>query len=197
MYEVEVKFRVDDIDVFIRQLSAMGINFTEAAVEEIDKFYLHPQRDFKLTDECLRLRLRKFIDGREEKFLTYKGARLDGVTKTRRELEVRIEDAITLELILESLGFQVVDSIRKFRRRSEVIIEGTIIELLLDFVPDLVCGDSGVGGNFIEIEAIASEFDLESKRKLILEFAQKLNLTESIRTSYLALIRRHQQNKKN
>ncbi|MDR0390297.1 MAG: class IV adenylate cyclase [Planctomycetaceae bacterium] len=193
MYEVEIKFRVDDIEMFTQQLAEMGVNFTETAVEEIDKFYLHPQRDFSLTDECLRLRLRKFVDGHEEKFLTYKGAKLDKETKTRRELEIQIEDNITLELILDTLGFKTVDSIRKFRRQSEIIIDGTVIELLLDFVPDLVDEKNNNSGNFVEIETIASESDLESKRQLILEFAKKLNLAESIRNSYLSLIRQQRQ----
>ncbi|MDR1478377.1 MAG: class IV adenylate cyclase [Planctomycetaceae bacterium] len=186
-YEVEVKFRVDDVDEIERRLGELGINFSAEAVEEVDKFYAHPQRNFNQTDECLRLRVRKFVDGNEEKFLTYKGAKLDTTTKTRRELEIKIDDAATLELILELLGFQAVDFVRKFRRHAETIVDSTAVEFLLDFIPELA---DKTNGNFIEIETIATETDIESKRNLILNLAKKLNLTDSIRTSYLGLLRR-------
>ncbi|MDR2643029.1 MAG: class IV adenylate cyclase [Planctomycetaceae bacterium] len=193
MYEVEMKFHVDDIDAFERQLGELGIKFAPDNVEEIDKFYSHPQRNFNQTDECLRLRLRKFVDGREEKFLTYKGPKLDKETKTRRELEIQIEDDITLELILNSLGFQTADSVRKFRKQAQIIIDNSVVELLLDFVPELADESNKTNGNFVEIETIANEYDLESKRRLILDLAKKLNLTESILSSYLALIRNQRQ----
>ncbi|MDR1484128.1 MAG: class IV adenylate cyclase [Planctomycetaceae bacterium] len=193
MYEVEMKFCVCDVAMFECRLGEMGVKFAADAVEEVDRFYLHPQRNFKQTDECLRIRVRKFIDGREEKFLTYKGAKLDNKTKTRRELEIQINDNITLELILMSLGFKAADSVRKFRRQTEIIIDNITVELLLDFVPELADETNNATGNFVEIETIASESDLDLKRNLIIELAQKLNLTEPIRTSYLELIRPKQQ----
>ncbi|MDR1053706.1 MAG: class IV adenylate cyclase [Planctomycetaceae bacterium] len=190
MYEVEIKFRVIDVEEFERRLCELGISFSTDAVEEIDKFYSHPQRDFNQTDECLRLRVRKYVDNHEEKFLTYKGAKLDKKTKTRRELEIKIDDNITLELILESLGFQFVDFVRKFRRHAEIVVDQTNVNFLLDFVPELDDKINNISGNFVEIETIASEIDLEQKRNLILDIAQKLNLTESIQTSYLGLLRK-------
>jgi adenylate cyclase class 2 len=187
MYEVEMKFCVGDIDLFEQNIGRLGVKFESDAVEEVDKFYSHPQRDFNQTDECLRLRLRKFIDGGEEKFLTYKGPKIDKETKTRNELEIKIGDDITLELILNALGFKAVDTVRKFRRQTEIIVDGVVVELLLDFIPEL---DSyGCDGHFVEIETIASENDLELKRNLILDLAKKLNLKNSIRTSYLGLIK--------
>jgi adenylate cyclase class 2 len=191
MYEVEMKFRVTNIDLFESQLNELGVEFESEAVEEIDTFFSHPQRDFNLTDECLRLRQRKFVDKHEENFLTYKGPKIDKETKTRRELEIKIEEINTLESILNALGFLPVDSVRKFRRHGVINVDNTSIELLLDFIPELY--DSPTGSHFVEIETIATEKNLEIKRQLILSLAKELNLVESIRTSYLGLLRQQRQ----
>ncbi|MDR2344888.1 MAG: class IV adenylate cyclase [Planctomycetaceae bacterium] len=186
-----MKFRVTNIDLFESQLNELGVEFESEAVEEIDTFFSHPQRDFNLTDECLRLRQRKFVDKHEENFLTYKGPKIDKETKTRRELEIKIEEINTLESILNALGFLPVDSVRKFRRHGVINVDNTSIELLLDFIPELY--DSPTGSHFVEIETIATEKNLEIKRQLILSLAKELNLVESIRTSYLGLLRQQRQ----
>ncbi|MDR1925955.1 MAG: class IV adenylate cyclase [Planctomycetaceae bacterium] len=226
MYEVEMKFRIDDIGLFERQLKERGIIFSKDAVEEVDLFYSHPQRDFNQTDECLRVRVRKFVDGKKENFLTYKGQKIDKETKTRRELEVRIDDVETLQGILAALGFCAVESVRKFRRSSEIMVSGSRVEILLDFLPELSdenkilnnnskdsinsskdyvndsndsinsskeASDNNSGEYFVELETISLESDLELSKRLIMDFAKELNLTKSIRASYLSLLRQKKQ----
>jgi adenylate cyclase class 2 len=187
MYEVEMKFRVGDIKAFEKCLKKFG-GILEPMVEEVDLFYQHPQRDFSVTDECLRIRRRKLPNGIEEKFLTYKGPRIDQKTKTRREIEIRIDPQEPYETILELLGFQEKDTVRKFRRRSELLISNQLVEVVLDFLPELEKSD-GVG-TFVELEIIASESDWEEKRELIINLSKDFGFSESIRTSYLALLNR-------
>jgi adenylate cyclase class 2 len=185
MYEVEMKFRVVDIKTFGDRLRMLG-GVLGQVVEEVDQFYQHPQRDFSVTDECLRVRCRKLPDGTEEKFLTYKGPKIDQETKTRREIEIRLDSREPWENLLELLGFQEGDIVRKFRRRSKLLISNQSVEVVLDFLPEL--GKSDKGETFVELEMIASESDWEEKRELIMNLAKDFGFSESIRASYLELL---------
>ena len=49
-------------------------------------------------------------------FFTYKGPKLDGLTKTREEIEVRVEDFGMTKDILLRLGFFEVLTVEKRRR---------------------------------------------------------------------------------
>ena len=70
-----------------------------------DIYFNAPHRDFTQTDEALRIRRITSKDGNEI-ILTYKGAKLDELSKTREEIEVNIEDVENTKLILEKLGIQ-------------------------------------------------------------------------------------------
>ncbi|MDR3199641.1 MAG: class IV adenylate cyclase [Planctomycetaceae bacterium] len=185
MYEVEMKFQVGDIKAFEERLKMFG-GILEPMVEETDLFYQHPQRDFSVTDECLRIRRRKLPNGTEEKFLTYKGPKIDRETKTRREIEIRLDPQEPFETILELLGFRAKDSVRKFRRRSELAISNQLVEVVLDFLPELE--KSGGVGTFVELETMASASDWEEKRELIRNLSKDFGFSESIRASYLELL---------
>lgn len=185
MYEVEMKFRVVDVKTFEDRLRMFGGKLGQV-VEEVDRFYQHPQRDFSVTDECLRVRRRKLPDGTEEKFLTYKGPKIDQETKTRREIEIRLDSQEPWETMLELLGFHEKDIVRKFRRRSELLISNQLVEVVLDFLPELEKSDGG--GNFAELETIASESDWQEKRELIMNLSKDFGFSESIRASYLELL---------
>jgi adenylate cyclase class 2 len=151
-------------------------------VEEIDWFFAHPCKDFRESDECLRLRLRIFPNGEEERFLTYKGPKIDVQTKTRKEIEVPVFDPVKTESLLEAVGFRKTAMVRKYRQRTETVVEGRDIEITLDILPDLPEQQT-----FAELETLAAESDWESSKELILSIAAELGLTESIRTSYLQL----------
>ncbi|MDR0703601.1 MAG: class IV adenylate cyclase [Planctomycetaceae bacterium] len=188
VYEVEMKFRVADVKTFEDRLRMFG-GILGQTVEEVDRFYQHPQRDFSITDECLRVRRRKLPDGTEEKFLTYKGPKMDQETKTRREIEIRLDSREPWELMLELLGFREKDMVRKFRRRCELLILNQSVEVVLDFLPELEKSDDG--GTFAELETIASESDWKVKRELIMNLAKDFGFSESIRTSYLELLNKN------
>ncbi len=86
-YEVEQKFPVADLAAVEADLAALGAKIA-AAEEEVDLYFAHPARDFAATDEALRLR-RKGPRG----YITYKGPKIDAVTKTRREIELPLVEA--------------------------------------------------------------------------------------------------------
>jgi len=72
----------------------------DRAVEQTDIYYNSPCRDFGKTDEALRLR-----NEGGQIFLTYKGKKLDAMSKTRKEVEVEVAGFDNMEDVLLSLGF--------------------------------------------------------------------------------------------
>ena len=74
------------------------------AIDQEDIYLSHPSRDFRVTNEALRIR--RIGD---ENRITYKGPRLSGPTKTREEIEISLDHGQVafeqLLRLLENLGF--------------------------------------------------------------------------------------------
>ncbi|HEY2881269.1 MAG TPA: class IV adenylate cyclase, partial [Pirellulales bacterium] len=142
-------------------------------------YFNHPARDFAQTDEALRLRQVGQLN-----FITYKGPKLAAATKTRREIELPLpagaESSAGFAEILTSLGFRAVAEVRKIRRQLHVEWAGREVEIALDDV-------AGVG-QYVELELIATENELESAQAAILSLADRLQLGTSERRSYLELL---------
>ncbi len=167
MIEVEVKARAKKET--IERIAALGA--TPLRVENHrDLYFNSPSRDFKQSDEALRIRIKE--DGAR---LTYKGPRLDQQTKSRRELTVKIDDPTQMREILSFLGFVLSAEVRK--RRTKYSYQGMVIAL--DEVEGL--------GTFLEVEAQA-EADWENEKERVLSVLKKLELKDTIRRSYLELL---------
>lgn len=178
MYEVEMKFRVTETVSLENFLAVRGATWSDE-VEENDIFFQHPQHDFRQTDEGLRIRTTRFADGALAYTLTYKGPKIDAVTKTRREINVQLIDDSISE-VLQALGFSPVGTVRKRRRAAEWNENGRAWTLTHDtLLPQQK--------TFCEIETLAEAADLESARHAIIELAAALGLSDSVRTSYLAM----------
>ncbi len=177
-FEVEQKFPVADLAALEAQLVARGAQFGAAIVQR-DRYFAHPCRDFARTDEALRIRE---MDGRCA--VTYKGPKVDAITKTRREIELPLADApdslADWTALLESLGFQIVAEVHKIRRTAPLAWQGADVEIALDRVERL--------GTFVEFELKAEAADLESARSHILSLAGALGMTDAQRQSYLELL---------
>ena len=93
------------------KVKGLGAVFLKSETQE-DTYYRHPGRDFKATDEALRIR-------RTDKLvLTYKGPKRESDLKVREEIEFNVpEDAFTL---LERLGFSKAFTVRKTRKTYEI-----------------------------------------------------------------------------
>ena len=168
--EIEVKVRADLKEVE-KKLLEEGANFVNEE-RQIDTYYNAPHRDFAETDEALRLR----SVGRKN-MLTYKGPRLDALSKSRKEITLSVSRRPTEEL-LGSLGFSKFGEVTKLRRNYK--LGGLLVSL--DDVKKL--------GAFVEIEAVGEEEDFEFHEKSVVELLKKLGFseTEIIRDSYLELI---------
>src|SRR3954464_1627785 len=84
-FEVEQKHRVDDERSLLERLAERGVEIGPP-VEQSDKYFAHPCRDFSQTDEALRIRTVG-----EQSFVTFKGPKIDTTTKTRREIELPLD----------------------------------------------------------------------------------------------------------
>lgn len=148
-------------------------------------------RDFKQTDEALRLRkssrfTRNNRDKIQEKeyFCTYKGQKLDVLTKTRSEIEVKLDDIKKMKEILDLLGFREVITIKKERELFEFNFRDKTIEVLIDYIPILK-------QYFIEVEYLAKTSDeISASQEVLFDFLHQFGIRkeESIRKSYLELI---------
>ena len=171
MIEVEVKVRADHEKVrsILKKIGAAKVG-----VEiQSDTYFAAPHKDFAKTDEALRIRS---LDG--QAVLTYKGPKLDGVSKTREELETPV-DEVTITRVLHALGFSEAGIVRKIR---EVFRAGEIT----------VCLDAVEGlGEFLEVEIMAeNEKTLETARYRLFDFLKQFGFGEkdSIRISYLEMV---------
>jgi adenylate cyclase class 2 len=189
MYEVELKYPVADLPALQQRLAVLAGRFY-ATVDQVDRYFNHPCRDFARTDEALRLRL----DG-EAVVITWKGPRIDATTKTRREIELPLAvgmaegggathpPARTIAQwteLLEALGFRPVATVPKRRRRARVHWQGMEVDVALDSV-------AGVG-EFLEIELQASEADVPQARACLESLARELGCGPPERRSYLELL---------
>ncbi len=170
MMEIEVKVKADLKEVE-KKLVEEGADFVNEE-QQIDTYYNAPHRDFAVTDEALRVR----CVGRKN-MLTYKGPRLDALSKSRKEITLSVSREPTEEL-LRCLGFSKFGQVIKARRNYEL---GDLL-VSLDNVEDL--------GTFVEIEAVGEEKDFEFHEKRVVGLLEKLGFSEGeiIRESYLELI---------
>ena len=171
MIEIEVKARADHerIRELLRDHGARAIGVEH----HCDTYYNAPHRDFSITDEALRIRIVN-----ERAVLTYKGKKLDAVSKTREEFETDV-DGDTMRNILLSLGFIESGVVKKTR----AVFEFEDLTICLDSVDGL--------GEFIEVETIVeSESDVELYRARVFGFMEKLGIgqEDSIRVSYLEML---------
>ncbi len=187
MFEVEQKFPIADVSQFDSSLIEFGFAFVSSQ-SQCDIYFNHPCRDFASTKEALRVRR---IDGAP--FLTYKGTKLPGAVKARRELEWELApgdiDGNKTEELLILLGFRRVAEVRKHRRTyepspkvSDSRLAGTTI--VIDEVEQV--------GRFVEIERIAAaEEEIESAREEVARLAERLGLREPESRSYLTMLLGH------
>ncbi len=176
MIEVEVKAKIDNFEDMEKKLSELGAEKTKKEFQE-DIYFNSPVVDFAKTDEALRIRTTKQNDD-ENIFITYKGPKIDAKSKTRKEIEMGIEEAEKCSEIFEAIGFKKVRTVRKNRQYYSY----ENFEISLDDVEGL--------NPYMEIEiALEDGSDYNSAQNSIFELFSKLGITDGFeRTSYLELL---------
>lgn len=176
MIEVEVKAKISSFEEMEKRLDEIGARKTKKEFQE-DIYFNSPVVDFAQTDEALRIRTTRENDNTNI-FITYKGPKIDASSKTRKEIEMGIEDAEKCSDIFEEIGFKKVRAVRKNRQYYEY----ENFEISLDDIEGL--------DPYMEIEiGLADGEDYSDAQNKIFELFEKLGITDGFeRTSYLELL---------
>ena len=176
MIEVEVKAKIDNFEDMEKRLNELGALKTKKEFQE-DIYFNSPIVDFAESDEALRIRTTRENDDTNI-FITYKGPKIDKKSKTRKEIEISIEEAQKCSEIFEALGFKKVRTVRKNRQYYSY----ENFEISLDDIEGL--------SPYMEIEiALEDGNDYNDAQNSIFELFAELGITEGFeRTSYLELL---------
>jgi adenylate cyclase, class 2 len=178
MFEVEQKHRIDDERSLLERLAERGVEIGPP-VEQSDRYFAHPCRDFTQTDEAFRIR----TVGGDKSFVTFKGPKVDTTTKTRHEIELPLDagdpDGAKFGELLHELGFRPVAVVRKRRRSFHLTEHGHRLEGALDEVDSV--------GKFVELELMSEQARLDEAKRTISSLASELKLGPIERRSYLEM----------
>jgi adenylate cyclase class 2 len=176
LIEVEIKSKLNDFNVVKERLKELNIIKVGEEVQE--DTYLE-RNDIKFAKNDKALRIRKIIkENNETIVITYKGPKINKISKTREEIESTVVDGENILKIFEKLGFYrggFVKKIREIYKFKEYIIS-------LDNVEGL--------NPYIEIEVdLEDDTNYQDSIDKIYAIFNELNIrNEFERTSYLELL---------
>jgi len=169
-HEVEIKFRIADLDALNSALQSAGFRLVTPRTHEMNTLYDLPGRTLRARGALLRLR-----QYGEKWTLTYKDKGTNGGKhKSRPEIESQVQNGPAMDQIVRALGFEPVFSYEKFRtewtdEQGHVVVDETPI------------------GHFGEIEGAPEWID---------RIARTLGVSEEhyIKSSYTELFQQWKQN---
>lgn len=176
LIEVEIKAKISDFNDVKEKLKKFNIVKVSEEIQE-DIYLERDDIGFAKNDKAFRIR--KIIkESNEATVITYKGSKIDEISKTREEIELRVEDGDKILKIFERLGFYKGGFVKKTREiynLDEYIIS-------LDNVEGL--------DPYIEIEVdLEDGSDYQDHLNKIYGIFTKLNIKDGFETtSYLELL---------
>ena len=167
LFEVEVKFQVDDLGKLRQAVQAAGAVIKKARVFERNIRYDDAAGNLLAAQSVLRLRF-DTVARITWKALPTDLALLQSEAKVREEIEIEVSDFDSADLIIQRLGYIPTQTYEKYRETFQL----DDVEIVLDELPY---------GNFVE---------LEGPEPTIRALAQTLHLDwqQRILFSYLALL---------
>lgn len=179
MVEVEVKVSVRNRVYLEEKLLEKGF-LKGDLLKESDYYFDNACHEIREKDMALRIRSCENLSmNTTETFMTYKGPKLDQVSMTRKELEMKIESAEIGRDILKSLGYTEVPPVVKLRQEFHM----DRMNACLDRVENL--------GDFLELEiVVAQENEKENALNQLILLLHELGYEREdiIRTSYLSML---------
>ncbi|MEE1117742.1 MAG: class IV adenylate cyclase [Methanosphaera sp.] len=176
MIEIEIKAKITNPKLAFEKIKKIGGEYSHTEIQR-DIYFNGKSKDFKKTDEALRIR--EIPDGDDFiNILTFKGPKLDSETKTRKEIEVTIDNKENMTDILINLGYKPSAIVNKVRR----IFKYDEYTITVDKLNEL--------GYFIEIEYVAEDTNnIDTIQQNIFDIFKKMDITEGFeKTSYLELL---------
>jgi len=163
MYEVEVKAKLKNKDEVIKKLVDLGCIFGEE-LHQIDHIFIPKNMFFPPPFEVPVLRVRKQNDKHFFTMKIFQSNRQDCI-----EHELEISDGDKMLEILQLINYKKVPIVNKKRIKTKL----NDIEIVIDVVEGL--------GEFIEVEKIVSEENVELRQKIqeeLLVFLTELGILE-------------------
>src|SRR5579863_1788947 len=144
--EIEIKFRVADLQALARKLRATGFRLVTPRTHEMNTLYDLPGEVLRKRKELLRIR--KYGSSWT---LTHKSGTTRGRHSSRVELETAVADGKKMDAILRGLGYAPSFRYEKFRAewtdgKGQVVVDETPI------------------GNFCEIEGPPRWIDATARK---------------------------------
>ncbi|SPF39476.1 Adenylate cyclase [Candidatus Sulfotelmatobacter kueseliae] len=144
--EIEIKFRVADVQALVRELRRAGFRMVTRRTHEMNTLYDLPGEILRKRKELLRLRKYGSVWT-----LTHKSGTTRGRHSSRVELETAVTDGKRMDAILRALGYAPSFRYEKFRAewsdgKGHVVVDETPI------------------GNFCEIEGPPRWIDVTAKK---------------------------------
>lgn len=108
--EIEIKFRVADVRVLTRKLTAAGFRLVTRRTHELNTLYDLPGEQLRARNQLLRIR--KYGSAWT---VTFKSGTKRGRHSSRIELQTSVADGKKLDAILRALGYSPSFRYEKFR----------------------------------------------------------------------------------
>lgn len=162
MREIELKFRVDDLNSFVGKLESLGCTLSDY-INQFDTIYVENLDNTESTEGSVWLRVRKVNDKIE---LNYKK---QGLKKSEsQEIEFGVDDYEKANSFLKAIGYNEWVRVNKRRRYSKY----NNANICIDEVERL--------GSFVEIEYLIDESDTKTNyEEELLKIAEELGIDTS------------------
>lgn len=179
MIEVEIKVSAKNKEKIEEKLLQKGF-WKGDLLKESDFYFDNESGNIRKNDKALRIRsCENLTTNSAENFMTFKGPKIDAISMTRQELEMKIGNTEIGEEILKSLGYTLIYPVIKLRQYFYF----EDVTACLDQVENL--------GDFLELEIIVQqEEEKEAALNRIISLLSGLGYKqeEIIRTSYLSML---------
>lgn len=166
MREIELKFKVDDLDSFIEKLEKLGCSLSDVVYQN-DTIYVENLDNIESVEGSIWLRVRKLNDKIEMNL------KKQAVKKSEsQEIEFEVSDYEKANIFLKTLGYKEWVRVNKKRRYSKYLNAN----ICIDEVERL--------GSFVEIEYLIAEEDKKiNYEDELLQIATELGIDISKRVN--------------
>jgi adenylate cyclase class 2 len=170
--EIEAKLKVEQLAPYNELLLQLGAQL-QGSYEQFDTFYEQPEKKLLQAGSGLRLR-REQGKNNCKNILCFKGPTQKSNYKRREEIQIEVNDANQVAILLDRLGYKPVLTVEKNRT-------------VWNFNKCLVCLDEVNGlGSFVEIEgqteddisAVAVRLKLDQHVHIPLSYAKMISRRE-------------------
>lgn len=172
MREIELKFKVDDVDKLINKLESLGCSLSEPITQN-DTIYVSDLNHVESVAGSIWLRVRKKNDEVELNLKKQSERKSES-----QEIEFTVSSYEKARAFLECLGYQKWVEVNKVRRTSKY----QSINICIDKVERL--------GSFVELEYLIPEDDSKKYEDELLSIAKELEIdtTKIINSHYDTMI---------